>query len=155
METRPQISIAAERPDTADASGLIAELEAGLRALYPPESCHGLSAEQLIEAKAAFFVLRCDGKPAGCGGVQFFGGEYGEVKRVYVRPEYRGRGLSKRIMDQLEACARERGVPLLRLETGVHQQEAIGLYERLGYCQIGPFGEYGPDPTSLFYEKRI
>jgi GNAT superfamily N-acetyltransferase len=155
MTDDSNVIISAERPDTPDAARLIGELEAGLTALYPAESCHGLSVEQLIRAEVAFFVLRCGGQPAGCGGVQLFGSAYGEVKRVYVRPALRGRGLSKRIMEHLEAYARERGVPLMRLETGVHQHEAIGLYERLGYRRIGPFGEYKPAPLSLFYEKRI
>jgi GNAT superfamily N-acetyltransferase len=134
---------------------LIAELEASLEPLYPPGSRHGLSVERLIEAQVAFFVLRCDGMPAGCGGVQFFGGECGELKRIYVRPLFRGLGLSKRIMEHLEAYAREQRVPLLRLETGIHQHEAIGLYERLGYRRTGPFGDYRPDPLSIFYEKSI
>jgi ribosomal protein S18 acetylase RimI-like enzyme len=103
----------------------------------------------------AFFVLRLDGTPAGCGGIQLFGKEYGELKRIYVRPQFRGRGLSKRIMEHLETYARERGLPLLRLETGIHQHEAIGLYEALGYRRVGPFGEYRPDPLSIFYEKRL
>ena len=155
MAARPQVSISAERPDAPDAMGLIAELDANLAPLYPAGSGYGLSVQRLMEAKVAFFVLRCDGQPAGCGGLQLFGSEYGEVKRLYVRPQFRGRGLSKAIMKHLERYARERGLPLLRLETGIHQPEAIGLYEHLGYRRIGPFGEYPLDPLSIFFEKRL
>ena len=155
MTDKPILRISAERPDTPEATALIAELEAYLAPMYPAESRHGLSVERLIEAKVAFFVLRSDGAPAGCGGVQFFGRKYGELKRIYVRPQFRSRGLSKRIMEHLESYSREHGIPLLRLETGIHQHEAIGLYERLGYTRIDPFGEYRPDPLSIFYEKRI
>jgi GNAT superfamily N-acetyltransferase len=155
MTEIPQIDISAERPDTPEAMELIAELEANLAPMYPAESRHGLSVQRLIEAKVAFFILRVDGMPAGCGGVQLFQSEYGELKRIYVRPQFRGRGLSKRIMEHLEGYAREQGIPLLRLETGIHQHEAIGLYERLGYRRIEPFGEYKPDPLSIFFEKRI
>jgi hypothetical protein len=85
MTARPQLSISAERPDSPEAMELIAELEASLEPLYPSESRHGLSVERLIEARVAFFVLRYDGTPAGCGGVQLFGREYGELKRI---PEF-------------------------------------------------------------------
>ncbi|HVM70819.1 MAG TPA: GNAT family N-acetyltransferase [Anaerolineales bacterium] len=148
-------SIVAEHPDSTDARALIAELEAYLAPLYPAESQHGLSIEQLLREKVAFFVVRQDGAAAGCGGVQLFGTTYGEVKRMYIRPQYRGLGLAKRLLEHLEAYAREHDVKLLRLETGIQQSEAIGLYERMGFHCIPPFGAYQEDPLSRFYEKRI
>src|SRR5436309_1605780 len=95
------IVITAERPDSADAVALITELEARLAPQYPRESRHGLSVEQLIEQRVAFFVLRAEGEPAACGGIKLFGTEYGEVKRMYVRPAYRGRGFAKALLDHL------------------------------------------------------
>jgi GNAT superfamily N-acetyltransferase len=148
-------TITAERPDTPDAVALVAELEAHLAPHYPAESRHGYSVEKLIAQGVAFFVLRENGVPAGCGGVQLFGTEYGELKRMYVRPPFRGLGFGKLLLDHLAAFARSRGVNLLRLETGVHQVAAITLYEREGYERVGPFGEYADDPLSRFYEKRI
>ncbi|HEY7850349.1 MAG TPA: GNAT family N-acetyltransferase [Ktedonobacterales bacterium] len=147
--------ITLERPDTADAQLLIAELEAQLEPLYPRESRHGLSVEQLMAEDVAFFLLRWDGAPASCGGVRLFGGDYGEVKRMYVRPQFRGLGFGKQMLNHLADYTRARGVDLLRLETGIHQAEAIGLYERMGFRQIPPFGAYTDDPLSLFYEKRL
>ncbi len=147
--------IAAERPDTADAITLITELEAHLEPFYPPASRHGFSVDKLIRQGVAFFVIRQDGAPAGCGGVKLFGAEYGEVKRMYVRPAFRGFGLAKAMLEHLAAYTRQQGAPLLRLETGIYQQEAIGLYERWGFQRIPPFGDYKEDPLSLFYEKRI
>lgn len=82
--------IADERPDTPEAMQLIAELEMLLAPLYPQQSRHGYSVEKLQREAVAFFVTRQDGLPAGCGGVQLFGAEYGEVKRMYVRPQFRG-----------------------------------------------------------------
>jgi putative acetyltransferase len=149
------IIIEAERPDTSDARTLIAELEAHLFPLYPAESQHGLSVAQLLREKVAFFVLRRDGLAAGCGGVQLFGTEYGEVKRMYIRPQFRGLGLAKMMLEHLEAYAHEHGVRLLRLETGIQQVEAIGLYERMGYQRIPAFGAYRDEPLSRFYEKKI
>jgi ribosomal protein S18 acetylase RimI-like enzyme len=100
-------------------------------------------------------VARVDGAAAACGGVQVYGGEYAELKRMYVRPQFRGLGLGKRILERLAAHARERSVQLLRLETGVHQAEAIGLYEGFGFRRRPPFGDYRDDPLSLYYEKCI
>jgi GNAT superfamily N-acetyltransferase len=147
--------IVAERPYTADAQTLIAELEAHLAPQYPAESRHGFSVEKLLREEVAFFIIRHDGTAAGCGGVKLFGSEYGEVKRMYVRPQFRGLGLAKLMLDHLAAYAREQGVELLRLETGIYQSEAIGLYKRMGFQSIPPFGEYKEDPLSRFYEKQI
>ena len=155
MTENKSVTILPERPDTPDAIDLIQELEATLAPLYPSESRHGFSVEKLIAEKVAFFVLRYDGAPAGCGGVKLFGMEYGEVKRIYIRPKVRGLGLSKLIMEHLAGYARGRGISILRLETGIYQPEAIGLYESLGYRRIGPFGEYKDDPLSIYFEKRI
>jgi GNAT superfamily N-acetyltransferase len=147
--------ITRERPDSADAIALITELEAHLDPLYPPESRHGYSVEKLIAQAVAFFVLRDDDIPAGCGGIQLLGTDYGEIKRMYVRPQFRGLGFGKLLLDHLADYARARGVGLLRLETGIHQTAAIHLYERMGFQRIPPFGAYVEDPLSLFYEKRI
>ena len=147
--------ISLERPDTADARALIIELEAHLAPFYPAESRHGYSVEKLIREGVAFFIIRVNATPAGCGGVQLFGTDYGEIKRMYIRPQFRGLGLAKLMLDHLASYARDRGVTILRLETGIHQHEAIGLYERAGFQTIPPFGEYKPDPLSRFFEKRI
>ena len=144
-----------ERPDTADAVALIEELEAHLDPLYPSESRHGYSVEKLIAQQVAFFVLRDNGTPAGCGGIQLFGTGYGELKRMYVRPQFRGLGYGRLLLEHLADYARVNGIGLLRLETGIHQAPAIRLYEGMGFQQIGPFGEYKDDPLSRFYEKRI
>jgi putative acetyltransferase len=147
--------ITPERPDSADAIVLITELEAHLEPLYPPESRHGFSVEELIAQAVAFFVLRDNDTPAGCGGIQLFGAAYGELKRMYVRPHFRGLGFGKLLVNHLADYARTHGVGLLRLETGIHQTAAISLYERMRFQRIPPFGAYVEDPLSLFYEKRF
>lgn len=148
-------TITAERPDTPDAIALITELEATLDPLYPKESRHGFSIERLLTEDVPFFVLRSEGIAAGCGGVKLFGTAYGEIKRMYVRPQFRGQGFARLILNHLSDYAQAKGVTLLRLETGIHQQEAISLYERMGFYRIPPFGEYKEDPLSLFYEKSL
>ena len=148
-------TITAERPDTPDARALIEELEAHLATFYPRESRHGYSVEKLLAQGVAFFVAREDGAPAGCGGIQLFGADYGELKRMFVRPPFRGRGLGRLMLEHLADHARSRGVGLLRLETGIHQHAAIALYERAGFRRIPPFGDYRDDPLSLCYARRI
>jgi putative acetyltransferase len=151
-------SIAIERPDTADAIALINELEAYLTPLSPAESRHGYPVEKLLKKGVAFFVVRINGAAVGCGGVQIYSDNeaepYGELKRIYVRPAFRGLGLAKQLIARLEAHAQGQGVSLMRLETGPAQVEANALYARLGYRLTGPFGEYHLDPHSRYYEKR-
>jgi putative acetyltransferase len=149
------LRIVTERPDTVDAQALIRELDEYLHPLYPSESRHGFSVEKLIREEVAFFVMRYNEELAGCGGLKIFPGDYAEVKRMYVRPTFRGMGFAKKMLVHLTECARQQDISLLRLETGIYQIEAIGLYERLGFQRIDPFGEYRVDPVSLCYEKRI
>lgn len=155
------VVISRERPDAPDAISLIAELEEHLEPLYPEESRRGFSVDRLLAEGVRFFVLRADGAPAGCGGILLVAGiedgdpAYGEIKRMYVRPAFRGAGLGERILDRLADEARAHGITVLRLETGVHQRAAIALYERLGFVRIAPFGPYTDDPLSLCYEKRL
>jgi len=154
METNRTV-ISPERPDTPDARSLIAELETELSAHYPPSSRHGYSVQKLIDQGVAFFVTRHDKAPAGCGGIQLFGAEYGELKRMYVRPQFRGLGLGRLMLSQLEGFAREHGIDVVRLETGIHQHTAIRLYEGCGYVRIPPFPPYFDDPVSRCYERRL
>ena len=149
------VTITPEPADSAVAVELIAELEAYLVPLYPAESRHGYSVEKLLREGVAFFVIRQDGAAAGCGGVQPVDDGYGEIKRMYVRPAFRGLGLGKRMLEHLADHARAQGLPCLRLETGIHQQEAIRLYEGFGFTRIPPFGPYREDPLSRYYEKAL
>jgi hypothetical protein len=94
---RMAITIAQERPDSADGLALIAELDAVLNPSYPPESRHGFRVEQLITQGVAFFIVRVDQQAAGCGGILLVpqpsnDHPYGELKRMYTRPAFRGQG---------------------------------------------------------------
>jgi putative acetyltransferase len=143
-------------PDAPDAAQLIRELDDHLNAMpYTPESRHAFSIDKLLREGVAFFVLRCDGQAVGCGGLKLFGEEYGEIKRMYVRPEHRARGLGKLILNHLAGYARQRKVNLLRLETGIYQTDAIAAYERYGFERRPPFGEYQEDPLSVYFEKSL
>ena len=148
--------IEAARPDGVEARALIDELETHLVSNgYPQASRHGYSVEKLLREAVAFFLTRCDGLAVGCGGVQLCGAEYAELKRMYVRPAFRGRGLGKAMLDHLADYARAHGAPALRLETGIYEDAAIGLYQSFGFRRREPFGEYREDPFSLYFEKAL
>jgi GNAT superfamily N-acetyltransferase len=150
------IAVVEVRPDCTEALALLTELDAQLATNpYPPESCHAFNVEKLLREQVAFFVTRYDGQPAGCGGVKLFGTEYGEVKRMFVRPAFRGLGLGKAMLQHLAERCRARQVNVLRLETGIYQSEAIGLYEGFGFQRRAPFGAYREDPNSIYFEKVI
>jgi len=149
------LTIVAARPDSPEAMELLAELDSALFEYpYPPESRHAFSVEQLLRESVAFFVASYDGQLAACGGVKLFA-DYGEVKRMFVRPQFRGKGLGKAILNRLAAHARANRINILRLETGIYQVEAIGLYDVWGFQRRGPFGEYKDDPNTVYFEKPI
>lgn len=147
--------IAQESPASADGRLLIGELDAELEPLYARESRHGYSVDKLIAEGVAFFVIRRNGAPVGCGGIKVFRTEYAELKRMFVRSAFRGKGLSRLMLDHLSAYATAQGIDVLRLETGIHQAAAIKLYESAGFVRIAPFGDYFDDAVSLCYEKRL
>jgi GNAT superfamily N-acetyltransferase len=149
------VTIVAARPDSREAMELLAELDTALHQYpYPPESRHAFSVEKLIREGVALFLASCDGQLAACGGVKLFV-DYGEVKRMYVRPRFRAKGLGKAILNHLAEHARANGMDTLRLETGIYQVEAIGLYDSWGFARRGPFGDYKNDPNTIYFEKLI
>ena len=156
MKMWTAIEIEEVAPDSPDAVELIGELDDHLMAHpYPPQSRHAFSVEKLLRERVVFFVTRCEGKLAGCGGIKMFDADYGEVKRMFVRPEFRGKGLGKAMLRRLAEYARESGTGVLRLETGIFEVEAITLYERCGFARRAPFGEYVEDPLSVYFERSI
>ena len=149
------MQLALESVDQPDIIALIDALDAYQGALYPPESNYHLSVAELKASNVLFSVARSDeGIALGCGAVVLLNG-YGELKRMYVNPAQRGRGIAKNIIAFLEQEARGRGRTILRLETGIHQAEALGLYERAGYVRRGSYGDYPEDPLSVFMEKNL
>lgn len=146
-------------PGHPEAQALIRLSEAYMSALYPSESNHFEPADGLRPPGGAFWGLWLGETLVGCGGVKFHtpAGEpaYGEIKRLFVLDSARGCGVARQLMAQLEAELPARGMRLARLETGIHQPEALALYRRLGYVERGPFGGYAPDPLSAFFEKVL
>jgi putative acetyltransferase len=144
-------------PESDSAQALIAMSDAYMTALYPAESNHLESARALKAPNVLFLGCFLQGQLVGCGAVKILSddGRYGELKRVFVLESHRGKGYSKAIMEKLEDHLKNSGIALARLETGIRQPEALGLYKRLGYVERAPFGAYVEDPLSLFMEKRL
>jgi putative acetyltransferase len=148
-------TIRIEDPDQPDIVALLRAADAWYATLYPAESNHLLDIATLQRPEIAFFAARQDGILLGCGAVAERG-DYAEIKRMYLNRAARGRGLGRRILQALEDHAVAKlGLRCFRLETGIHQPEAIGLYRAAGYRDIAPFGDYAPDPLSLFMEKTL
>ncbi len=144
---------------TDDARALVGELDEALNADSPPEQRHGYSVERIFQPDVLFFVARLDGRAVGCGAIALADG-HAEVKRMYVRPQARGKQVARAILDRLEVEARARGTKRLVLETGDNRDTAIRFYERAGFARCGAFGPYLDMPPraierSVFYEKRI
>ena len=147
--------ISFESPQQADALALIAELDAYQDSLYPPESRHALDLTSVSEQGLLFVVARDHaGDAVACGAV-VLSAEYGELKRIYVRPSQRGMGLARQILQALEGAAIAAACNMLKLESGPYQPEALALYARCGYARCGPFGAYRDDPLSVFMYKRL
>jgi len=156
MLFRMSFEITEVAPDSPEAVELIRELDAHLWTHpYPPQSRHAFSVDKLLHERVVFFVTRYDGQLAGCGGIKMFGTDYGEVKRMFVRPQFRGKGLGKAMLQRLAEYARSNDANVLRLETGIYEVEAIGLYEGWGFQRRAPFGEYVEDPMSVYFEKSF
>ena len=128
-----------------------------LESLYPPESNHAEPLEALLEENSAFFVCYVGDDVAGCGGVKIIEGDdtFGEIKRVFVKPEYRGKKVAIQIIKHLETYLLKQEIKVVRLEAGPLQPAALSLYRKLGYQERGPFGHYKPDPLSVFMEKQL
>jgi len=149
------LRIQVEDPASLEARGLIEQLDGYLAGLYPAESNHLLPVEALRQPNVTFITANVDGAVAGCGAFVNQDGEYAEIKRMFVLPEFRGLKLGRRILEELEKLAQASGLESARLETGVHQSEALLLYEKAGYQRRGPFGGYSEDPLSVFMEKKL
>jgi len=149
------VRIQVEDPASLEARKLIEQLDGYLTGLYPAESNHLLPVDALRQPNVTFLTASVDGAVAGCGAFVNQDGEYAEIKRMFVLPEFRGLKLGRRILEELETLARASGLELARLETGVHQTEALLLFEKAGYQRRGPFGDYSEDPLSIFMEKKL
>ena len=131
-------------------TALIEEAVAELRHRYDnPEG------EFRLGDGAMCWVAEVEGLPAGCVAFERVSENLAEMRRLFVRPEYRGNGVASALVGQVEAAASGLGYATLRLETGTRQPEAMALYEKLGYLPTEPFGDYADSPLLRCYAKGI
>ncbi|MDK4706234.1 MULTISPECIES: GNAT family N-acetyltransferase [unclassified Rhizobium] len=149
------LTIAIEPPHQEGVIRLLDMSSAYAESLYPAESNHMLDLSSLEKAEVTFWVARVEEMIVGCCALVEAGDGTAEIKRMFVDPAARGQSVARRLMETLEAAALEKGLSAVRLETGIYQPEAIGLYRKFGYREIPAFGSYQPDPLSLFMEKRL
>ncbi|WP_219838429.1 GNAT family N-acetyltransferase [Paenibacillus sp. R14(2021)] len=138
-----------------DLLGLIDKLDTYLYEIYPPEEVFVVDLDDPDLAAIHFVVAYADGSPVGCGAIKEIDEASTELKRFYVDPAYRNRGIAGRILRYLEGKAAEKQYTYIRLETGDPQFEAIQFYKKNGYYAIAPYGEYVDCPSSVCFEKKL
>jgi putative acetyltransferase len=148
------VSIDEEPFDAPDSRELLAELGTDLSRRYRGDG-HPTVSPSPLEV-AAFLVARDGGGRAiGCVALRRRDDGSFEIKRMYVRPEARGRRVGDRLLAEIEDRARALGATCVKLETGLAQPEAMAVYERNGYHRIEPFGDYADSPLSRCYARDL
>lgn len=145
---------------TSDLAPRYAELWEQRARLFAPAEPGGLSAVPTSEEILVTWIALDGVQAVATGSLRRLGGTAGhpevihEVKRMFVRPTHRRRGLAADVLAAVERSARDRGIEVLRLQTGTRQPEAVALYEREGWTRIDPYPPY-PAESSICFEKRL
>lgn len=127
-----------------------------MRERYGEDGIGKLSPYELTRpAGGSFLLARIEGRPVGCGGIRRHHDDVAEIKRMYVVPEARRRGVAQVLLGALEAQARRLGYRAIVLETGLRQPEAVTLYEAHGYSRIPNYGPSTETEWSICLEKRF
>jgi putative acetyltransferase len=150
-----EATISVETPLQEDVRALIAELNAVLLTLTPPEFCSHMTADEMARPDATVFVARVGGEAVAMGALRRHGGSVGEVKRMYTRPAWQRCGIGGSVLDAIEETAARDGLTRLVLETGHNHPAAWRVYERAGFARRGPVLDYPDSPYSVFYEKPL
>jgi GNAT superfamily N-acetyltransferase len=150
------MELRAEPYGSALAQPLVLALAAELRERYGEVGLGGEPDPSAFAAPDGQFVVALDaGRALACGGLARYDEREGEIRRMYVDPDARGRGLGRAVLQALEDTARALGYEAIRLETGDRQPEAVALYASCGFEPIPPYGPYVSDPHSLCFRKRL
>ena len=157
MSERASIEVRPEPFDSAVAQELVSGFEADIASRYPGWTPTGVgpsaTAQDFQPPEGNFLVAYADGEPAGCAGLKRLAADTVEIKRVFVRPEARGLGVARALVDGAEDVAREAGYALIRLDTGANQPEALKLFQTSGY---DPIPDYNDNPWAAYwFEKRL
>lgn len=149
------VSVEVADPRAAESRALVEQLWEEFGRRYGDTGPCQFVPEDVEGEGCAFVVARLAGRAVGCGAVRPLEAGVAEVKRMYVEPDARRRGVARRVLRELERIARELSYSAVRLETGLKQPEAIRLYEGEGYARVPCHGAYASDPMSVCFEKRL
>jgi ribosomal protein S18 acetylase RimI-like enzyme len=144
------------RGDDPEARELVAAMEAWVTENFgpaTPDRTSTVTAEEMVPPHGTFIVLYENGEAVGGGGLRRLGHDVAEIKRMFVRPAARGRGLGRRVLDELESAASELGYRRLRLDTAVSMTTAMALYRAAGYRDIPDYN--GNSYASYWGEKVL
>lgn len=141
-------------PRDRQATALLRQSHALMQELFEPEENYFLDIDELCAPSIRFLVATSGETTVGTAALSLKTG-YAEVKSMFVDPERRGEGIADALMVELERVARAEGVSVLKLETAEKLAAAVKLYDRHGFTQCGIFGDYRPNDTSYFMEKRL
>ncbi len=148
------------KPEPADSASARACLNAYFSELgrtfpagFDPAASVTADPHEVAPPRGQFLLVRCAGRPRGCGAVKVLDDGVGEIKRMWLHPELRGRGVGRRLLEALEDSARELGVSRVRLDTSSHLPDALRLYRAAGYREIPA---YNDNPYAAhWFEKRL
>ena len=155
--TKPQLRIIAGDFDDPRVIALLAHHFSTMRSTGPEESCHVMPLDAMRQADLDFFAAWDGDTLAGFGAVKRLGAGHGEIKSMHTAAAHRGQGVGQAVLDHLVAHARVLGLQRLSLETGAGDffVPARAMYARNGFEACEPFGDYRPDPNSVFMTRTL
>ncbi len=148
------VVIRAETYGTAAAQALVAAVQQEYVERYGDQDATPVDPAEFSPPRGVFLLAYLGGEPVACGGWRAHGGD-AELKRMYVAPEARGRGVARAILCALEESAAAAGFGRVILETGSRQPEAAALYESSGYTPVPGYGYYRDSENCRCYAKRL
>ncbi|MBY0479318.1 MAG: GNAT family N-acetyltransferase [Chitinophagaceae bacterium] len=148
------ISLIKTNSDSSDFRSLVVELDADLQARYGEQQSFFAQFNKLDHIHHVIVAYE-NTQPIGCGAFKEYELGVAEIKRMYVKPELRGKGIAAEILSSLELWAKDEGFKTCILETAIKQPEAIRLYEKCGYTRMPNYGQYIGVEISLCMQKDI
>ncbi|HZE71481.1 MAG TPA: GNAT family N-acetyltransferase [Pyrinomonadaceae bacterium] len=153
---RDTVVVNSESALSSDSLSLVELLTTELAAKYGDDGgAKSFNPEDMAVEGTAFLVARINDRAVGCGAIRRLRPGVAEIKRMFVVPERRGAGVARQILRELESVATSLGYSVVRLETGLKQPEAIGLYESAGYQRVPCYGQYVGNSMSVCFEKSL
>lgn len=146
------MDVAVDDPTSPAVEQLLLEHLEDMYATSPPESVHALDATALSHPSVMFFTAKADGTVLGCGALKELSQREGEIKSMRTTAAARGRGVASVLLERILAEAHARNYTTVSLETGSQDffAPARRLYERYGFVECAPFGDYQADPFSVY-----